>query len=200
VRLFSRDRGRVGTFARGAKKSKKRYPGLMAPGLGNARMKERRGDLLALEELDVDPVLLSLGNDLRALGHASYLVELLERLLPEAEPQPDVFDLVKHALILIATKGPSAALLRSLELKLLQMLGWLPDIARGEDGGAGLDDDAQRIAVQLLMTPIDELPDVDDATLRSVARIFASHLRRLGGPPLKSVAFLQAVAGPGPSR
>jgi DNA repair protein RecO len=193
ARLFTRDRGRVGAFARGARKSRKRYPGLAAPARGDARLKERHGaDLLTLEELDVDPGVLALGGDLRALGHASYLCELVERMLPEHEPQPEVFAIVDCAIDRIAKLGASALLLRAVELKLLLHAGYLPDLA----DGAVLDlaDDARRAAQSLVDAELDALPALDDAMLRSVARIFAAHLRRQGGPALKSVRFLAHLA------
>ncbi|HEY4222460.1 MAG TPA: DNA repair protein RecO [Myxococcota bacterium] len=186
--LFTREHGRVAVFARSARASRKRFPGLSAPQRGLARFHARTGrDLLDLDELDVDPSIMNLAQDLRALGHASYLCELVERLLPEHEPSFDVFDAVDAALVRIARVGPSATLLRSLELKLLLHTGYLPQLDAPMQG--------------LLEADFAALPEVDDDVLRAVARLFSAHLRHLGGAPLKSVAFLASlVAGPGGSR
>jgi recombinational DNA repair protein (RecF pathway) len=198
VRLFGRARGRVGAFARKARASRRRFPGLSAPSLGRAAVQERHGsELLELKELDVDPALLALASDLRGFGHAAYVAELVERLLPEAEPAPEVFDLVSDALLSIARSGPSARLLRALELKLLLFLGYLPDLFDADAvhvEGGGLLDDARLAALALVQAPdLGHLPNVDDELLRPVSRIFASHLRRQGGPPLKSVQFLASL-------
>lgn len=190
VRLFTRAHGRIGAFARKARASKKRFPALSAPSAGTARFKASRTDLFELLELDVHPRVLALAQDLRALGHASYLCELVERLLPEAEPAPDVFALVDDAVTLVCTAGPSARLLRAVELKLLLFTGYLPDLAHDVPE---LDDEARLAAHALVTADVRSLPAVDDATLRRVSRVFAAHLRRLGGAPLKSVAFLQSL-------
>lgn len=197
VRLFGRERGRVGAFARQARASRRRFPGLSAPALGRAALKERHGaDLLELKELDVDPALLALAGDLRAFGHASYVAELVERLLPEAEPAPEIFELVDEGLRSIARAGPSARLLRALELKLLLLLGYLPDLFDADALGVELPDEARRAAIALVQADgLGALPPVDEALLRPVSRIFAGHLRRQGGAPLKSVQFLASLDG-----
>ena len=190
VRLFARDHGRFGAFARKARASKRRFPSLAAPSTGAASWKAKHGrDLVELLELDVDPGILALGQDLRGFAHAGYVCELVERLVAEGDPAPEIFDVVTHALRLVCAKGPSATLLRSLELKLLALTGYLPDL---------VDDVPLYI---LASTPLDALPGVDDEALRRSARLFGAHLGRLGGPPLKSVRFLHAVvAGSEPSR
>jgi len=196
VRLFARTRGRVGAFARKARASRKRFPGLAAPARGSASLAERGNgaELLELKEMDIDPAVLGLARDLRALGHASYLCELVERMLPEHEPAPEVFAFVDEALDRIARVGPSAALLRAVELKLLLHTGYLPDLADSEAPHEGLADDARAAAQRLVDAELGALPDVDEPTLRAVSRVFAAHLRRQGGPPLKSVQFLASLA------
>jgi hypothetical protein len=112
-------------------------------------------------------------------------------MLPEHEAQPEVFAIVDAAIARIARLGPSALLLRSVELKLLLHAGYLPDLA---DPALDLADDSRRAAQSLVDAELDALPAHDDAMLRSVARIFAGHLRRQGGPALKSVRFLAHLA------
>lgn len=190
VRFFSRSHGRLGAFARKARASRKRFPALSAPSTGRARFKESRTDLHELLELDVHPRVMGLALDLRALGHASYLCELVERLLPEAEPAPEVFGLVDAAFGAICTTGPSARLLRALELKLLLHTGYLPDLTVEDDA---MSNEARQVAHALVSGDLLALPDVGDALLREVSRVFAAHLRRQGGAPLKSVQFLQSL-------
>jgi DNA repair protein RecO (recombination protein O) len=217
VRLFTRSHGRVGAFARGAQKSRKRFPALSAPGIGRASLKTRSGDLMELVELDPDPCVLGLAADLRALGHASYVVELCERLLPEADPAADVFELARTAVVGIAARGADAVLLRAFELKLLHRTGHLPDLATDDGGrcraydplsgrflsadGTGgapmgalpFSDEARRAAVELLHASLDALPVLEPAIAREAGRLFASHLRHIGGPPLRSVAWLASL-------
>ncbi|OGQ11317.1 MAG: DNA repair protein RecO [Deltaproteobacteria bacterium RBG_16_71_12] len=212
VRLLVRGLGRVGAFARGARRSRRRFPGLCAPALGRAALRERRAsELWELVEVDLDPVVLGLASDPRALGFAAYLVELCERLLPEAEPNPDVFDLTTSALRVVATTGARAVLLRAFELQLLRQLGWLPDLHQVDGPVTAFDAEAGRLlstpsagavqfpeearaaALALLASPLDALPDLDPATARGVSRLFGAALARHVTRPLKSVAFLRSL-------
>jgi hypothetical protein len=68
--------------------------------------------------------------------------------------------------------------------------------ARDAAGAVPFSEAARLAALALLQCTVNDdtaLPDLDDATLRIVSRIFALHLRGQGGPPLRSVAFLQAL-------
>lgn len=217
VRLFTRTEGRLGAFARGAQRSRRRFPALCAPALGRAALRERRAaELWELLELDVEPVVLGLSSEPRALGHAAYVTELCERLLPEGEPNPEVFGLVWLAMQLVATRGAQTALLRAFELQLLRHLGWLPelgpldgpaaafDVERGRivagarAGAVPFDEEARAAAHLLVNAPLDALPVVEAPTLRAVSRLFAASWARHVGRPLKSVAFLRSLAAADP--
>ncbi len=144
VRFFGRASGRLGGFARGARASRKRFPGLQAPALAKARFKVRRAGgqdgvgLVDLVELDIDTRLMDLGSDLRTFGFCGYVAELIERFIPEGAPQPELYDVVEQTLACLAKHGASAAVLRAFELQLLSCLGVLPDLsAVVDDAGRG---------------------------------------------------------------
>jgi DNA repair protein RecO (recombination protein O) len=215
VRLFTREHGRIGAFARAARRSKKRYPGGVHPfSLGRVTLKPRRGDaLFVLVDGALTPILQATTVEPVVLGRASYLAELIEKLLPEADPAPDVFDDVARAMT--ALPFADARLLRAFELRLLDATGYLPDLSgANDDAGAPVvawdavaghllsmpsartvpfTDEARHAAMALLSAPLTAPPDVDDDVLRVVSRIFASHLRRQQIGPLKSIAFLRAI-------
>jgi recombinational DNA repair protein (RecF pathway) len=221
VRCFARDAGRTSAFARGARASKRRFPGLTAPALGRATWRPRRGsDMLDLAELDVDTRLLGLGSDLRGWAFAGYVVELVERVLPEGAPQPEFFDVVVRTLVSLARpQGTKAKALRAFELELLATLGVLPDLsdvvddpgeacvaydpvaghllAHGAPGALAFSEDARRAAIALLDVGganDGEGDDVDEALLREVAVLFSSWLRRQA-IELRSLDVLRAVRG-----
>lgn len=216
VRLLTSSHGRVGAFARKARASKRRFPALAAPALGQARLVPRRmGDLLELKELDAEPALLAFGAEPRLLGYAAYLCELVERLLPESEPAPSIHALVRDGLRALAVRGAEPVVLRAVELQLLLHLGYLPDLsvidapgapcaaydpatgrllAAATAGAVPFGPEALEVA-RALACAVDlaALPSVPLATLRASSRIFAEHLRRHLATPLRSVAFLRAL-------
>jgi len=181
--------------------------------MGGVTLKERRGEAMpSLESGALSPILLAHIVEPVVLGRATYLCELVERLLPEGEPHARVFDDVTRAVG--ALPFSDARLLRAFELRLLRETGALPDLAPLVGGvsvvafdpvdvrllahastrSVPFSDAAVRAARALLDANLPRVPDVDDETLRVVARLFAAHLRRHGGPPLKSIAFLRALA------
>jgi DNA repair protein RecO (recombination protein O) len=216
VRLLGRERGRFSAFARGARASKRRFPGLMAPALGHAIVKSRRGDMLDLQELDVDSRLMALATELKAWGFAGYVVELVERFLPDGAPVPDFYGVVEDTLLGLARHGGRAAILRAFELRLLDELGVLPDLSEASDdpglpvvaydplrghllahegpGAVPFSDDARQAALFLLSSDTDDAIalSVDDAVLREASQLFAHWLRRQG-VALRSLEVLRAL-------
>ena len=218
VRCFARDAGRVSAFARGARASRKRFPGLQAPAFARATWKSRAGsDLLQLAELDVDTRLMELGSNLRAFGFCGYVCELIERFIPEGAPQPELFDVVTDTMTALAQRGPQAVVLRAFELQLLNVLGVLPDLSGvADDDGApcvaydpvrghllarsgpqtvDFSDDARQAALFLLGGDATQALSlsVDDDVLRQVSRLFSSWLRRQH-VKLRSLEVLRALS------
>jgi recombinational DNA repair protein (RecF pathway) len=176
VRCFAREAGLVGAFARGARASKRRFPGLTSPALARAQWRRRRGsDLLDLVELDVDARLTALGGDLRAWAFAGYVVEIVDRIAPAGAPQPELFTVVTSTLAALARPSSPARksrALRAFELQVLANLGVLPDLtgavdvpdeavvgydpvrghllARPDGGAVPFSDAARRAALRLL--------------------------------------------------
>ncbi len=217
VRCFSRSHGRISCFARGARASRKRFPGLQAPSFARATFAERRGsDLKDLKELDVDTRLMDVGSNLRVFGFCGYTCELLERFIPEGAPQPELFVMVDDTLSTLAKHGARAPVLRAFELQLLNTLGVLPDLssvvddpglpctaydpvsghllAHGDTGALPFSDHARQAALFLLQGGAREAAalDVDDEVLREVAKLFSSWLKRQN-VTLKSLEVLRAL-------
>lgn len=217
VRLLGRARGRVSAFARGARSSKRRFAGGLSPlSFGRAELRPRRGtELLALEAFEPDGRFFGLSEEPGRYGRAAYLAEVTERLVPEEEPVPALFDLLVVALARLSSGHADARLLRGYELKLLEETGYLPDLTSATDApdeapllldtrsGALVAHDkpgtvpfpprAQEAALALLTAPLDEPPVVEGEVLREVARLFACHLRLMDIRDLRSVAFLRSI-------
>lgn len=131
VELLTRDHGRIGAVAKGAKRPRSAL----------------RGVLLAFQPLHVG---FSGRHELRTLtsaewlgGMASpqgdgllcafYLNELIVRLLPRDDPHPQLFDGYAHALVELGLGGPVEATLRRFEWLLLREIGYALDLERDTD-------------------------------------------------------------------
>lgn len=146
VTLLSPARGKLAGVARGARMSRKRFAGMGLGAVGDAQIKERRGqELWSLESFEATRSLAGAAADVAAAAHCGYLIELARELLPAHEPEPGVFALLETALAALED-GPLPVLsLRRFELTLLGFLGMAPALDRCAGcGSEWLDGPAQR--------------------------------------------------------
>lgn len=73
---------------------------------------------------------LGLRSDLDAFGHASHLVEILNRLTEDRQEHEAVYDLLAESLRLLADGIDPFAIARHYELALLTLLGFKPELYR----------------------------------------------------------------------
>lgn len=132
--LLSRAEGKVAALARGARRSRRRYPGLELFTVGEARLREGRGELWTLDGFDVARGFPRLCDDVARLAQAAYGCELVRELLPPHQAEPVAFDLLRELLEHLdagraeGARGP--AFLRVFELALLAVIGLPPTLDR----------------------------------------------------------------------
>lgn len=125
--LYTRAHGRITALARGARRSKRRFgAALGALVVSELQLRGRsRGDLWTLESAQILEDFTPLAADVGAFAHASYALELVASLTPAEAPEPALLELA-IALHRALARGPSAAVLRAFELRLLDILGSAP--------------------------------------------------------------------------
>ncbi len=131
VVLLTPLRGRVECHARGARKSRRRFPGGLPVGArGEATIgRAGRASLPPLEGFTATSDHLALGRNLESFAHVAYLCELAEQLVTGSAPDPAAFAGLCEAIAGALTQ-PSALGLRRFELGLLERLGALPAFDR----------------------------------------------------------------------
>jgi len=132
VTLYSRDLGKLGALARGARRSRRRFGAALALfNVGDATLVERRGaELARLDDFQLVRDGSALAADLGRLTHASYAVELIRELTPAHHREPAIFDLGVEFLRVLGAAAPRPELLRVFELKLLAEVGFMPAFDR----------------------------------------------------------------------
>ncbi len=122
VELLTRDRGRLGAVARGARKSRRHRGGLLQPYVPLQVSLSGRGQLATLGQLEAEgPPILTVGS--RPALIALYLNELLLRLTARDDPNETLFQCYLKTLVGLAT-GAAAPVLRRFELALLASQGY----------------------------------------------------------------------------
>ncbi|MFV8756081.1 DNA repair protein RecO [Nannocystaceae bacterium ST9] len=152
VVLLTEGRGRVECHARGARKSRRRFPGGLPIGArGEATIGPlRRGSLPPLEGFAATHDHAGLGRDLEAFAFVHYLCELSDQLVSGSVADPRSFAILDEAIAAIVRRPqPHPMLLRRCELGLIDALGWLPALDRCGVCGAPADRTTQGIAFSL---------------------------------------------------
>jgi DNA repair protein RecO (recombination protein O) len=134
VEIYSRDYGRLTTFARGARGpgSHKRFSGLR-PFQQLLVSWHGRGEAPQLIAAEPDGVPGSLPPAL--LMHGFYCNELLLKLTPQHDPQPGIFRLYQTALHQLAVTAQPESTLREFERQLLELLGFGLELTLEADSG-----------------------------------------------------------------
>ncbi|AKU89940.1 DNA repair protein RecO [Vulgatibacter incomptus] len=146
VTFLTRDRGRLSAFAAGARKSKRRFAGVLEPFTRlEVRLQERRGELLFLASCSLHDGHAGLREDLGRIAHAGHAAELCRELCRDREPHEELFDLLAVYLRALCGEPARPEDLLAFELAALRHAGVSPrftDCAlcgAGADGGALFD-------------------------------------------------------------
>jgi DNA repair protein RecO (recombination protein O) len=130
VSFFSRDHGKLRGVANGARKMKNRFGASLEP-LAHSRIhffeKENR-DLVRIQSTELLDSPMKLFQDYDCAVCAGHLVELVDRFLPEHEPQDAVFRLVRMTVRALEQGCPIEFASCYFEVWMLRLAGVFPDL------------------------------------------------------------------------
>jgi DNA repair protein RecO (recombination protein O) len=128
VSLFSLEHGRVRGFARGARKSRKRFgPALESFARIETHVRFKEG-LSGIQQADIISVYPGIRSDLASISHALYACELIDAITAEGQPLPRLFRLLSAYLDRLETEAAVEADRRFYEINLLNILGYRPSL------------------------------------------------------------------------
>ncbi|MEE8474793.1 MAG: DNA repair protein RecO [Myxococcota bacterium] len=135
LHLLTPDMGRLTAIAKGARRSVRRFPGTLDffNRLQVQILRRRSGAMALLEQATLIESFAPLRHDTRRFALGCYLLEVLDRLAPEAGSSADVQRLFRFALTALraaATCAPDIRLRIFLELRVLEALGLRPELRR----------------------------------------------------------------------
>lgn len=130
VNLLVRSQGRVGAFARGARKSSRRYLSAIEPFCVLSveyadRPRSELSDLKGVSLVESHP---SLRADLVRMAHAGYATELVRELTQERQPNDPMYELIVGFYDVLDRQGASSLVLRSLEMGAVMAAGLAPSL------------------------------------------------------------------------
>jgi len=140
VHLYSQALGRVGAIAKGARRSRRRFPGtLEILSVVEVRLVDPpRAALMRLESAKLARAFEGIPARLGRFAIACQFLELLDRATPERLPQPELFHFAEGVLAVLDAETPDPLLALLVQAKTLARLGYRPQLARCAVCGAEL--------------------------------------------------------------
>lgn len=139
VTLFTRDQGKVRGVAKSAMKSRKRFGGALEPmTCVRAQYAEKpRQELVRMDAFEIVSSPLAEPVDYPRAAGLAFLAEVLDELLPDHDPHDAVFRLTLATLEHLHT-GSLWMPVTYFALWCTRLMGWLPELHRCVECGAGL--------------------------------------------------------------
>ncbi|PKG21790.1 DNA repair protein RecO [Niallia nealsonii] len=126
VTLYTREWGKVGVMARGAKKSNSRLASITQPFTYGFYLVQRSRGLGLLQQGEIITSMRALKEDIFLTAYASYIVELTDKCVEEKKPNPYHFELL-HQILQYMNEGYDGEILTHIyEMKMLNTLGLYP--------------------------------------------------------------------------
>jgi DNA repair protein RecO (recombination protein O) len=130
VTLFTRTKGKTSAIAKSAKKSVKRFPGVLEPfSLLNVVLAKARGKgMPVLQEASLEDPFFKIREDIIKTAYASYWSELIYLWMADEEPQEALYGLILHVLAeLNRGETPVEVLSILFQMRFLSLAGFRPN-------------------------------------------------------------------------
>jgi DNA repair protein RecO (recombination protein O) len=128
VTFFTKEEGKLGGIAKGARRSRRRFVGNLEPlsRTGLLYHYNPASELVRVEDSTLIDGYPGLKGDIERLAAGSCLVELASEMTREGQRNAALFELLTGFLELFNESGPTEVLLRFFEVKLLKAVGYMP--------------------------------------------------------------------------
>ncbi len=128
VTLYTRDHGKLRAVAKGARKPHSRKAGHLEPFTQSSLQLATGRSLYIVTQAETLHAHIALREDLTLLGYGSYVVELLDRFTYEEEENGALYRLLAQTLKRLAGPDDPRTVVRYYEIRLLDYLGYRPEL------------------------------------------------------------------------
>ncbi len=141
--LFTRELGKLRVVAKGVRRLRSRKAGHLEPFTRVALMLARGRDIWIVTQADTLDAFLPLRDNLERTAYAAYVAELLDRFTYEEGENPSLYRLFVEALERVAALEDPVPAIRYYEVRLLDLLGFRPELQHCVQCGAEIRPEAQ---------------------------------------------------------
>ncbi|QDP40639.1 DNA repair protein RecO [Radiobacillus deserti] len=128
VTLFSKEMGKIGVIARGAKKPKSRMAAITQPFIHGEFMIQIGSSLGTMQQGEVIHSLRPIREDILKTAYASYLAELTDKVMEQKQPDTYVYQQLLEILLAINEGKDPEILTIIYEFKMFQKAGFAPTV------------------------------------------------------------------------
>lgn len=146
--LFSPDEGKIKAMAKGVRRPGSRKAGHLEPFTRAKLLLARGRDLDIITQAEAIDLYSDLQRDLVRLGYAAYVVELLDRFTVQEGESRSLYDLLVATLSRLSAVRSPDALVRYFELRLLDLVGYRPELSRCLSCGGEIQPESQFFSAQ----------------------------------------------------
>lgn len=128
--LYTRERGKLAAIAKGARKPVSRLAGateVLTYGKFHLAIGKNL-DIIA--QVEVKESFPRIHQDLSRIAYATYMAEVVDRMVEEHEANPDIFDLLLSALYLTERPNDPEKIAHMFELQFMALIGYEPELER----------------------------------------------------------------------
>lgn len=129
ISLFTRETGKMSVMARGAKKLKSRHSAITQLFTYGQYVVYKSGQMGTLNAGEIIDSHHKLRENLHAAAYSSYLAEMYDKLMGEMEPNAVMFEQLLAALKAIEENKEPAIILHIMEMKMLALSGYSPELS-----------------------------------------------------------------------
>ncbi|OCS94592.1 DNA repair protein RecO [Caryophanon latum] len=126
VILMTREAGKVAVMARGAKKPRSRLAAVTQPFTIGSFMVHHTSGMGTLQQGEHIQTMRHIHQDIVATAHASFILELIDRVVEEGQTQPYVYEVLHQAMQAIEEEYDPEAISLFVEWKMLPLIGVQP--------------------------------------------------------------------------
>jgi DNA repair protein RecO (recombination protein O) len=143
LKLFTLERGKISAIAKGVRKINSRKAGHLEPFTHVNLFLARGRNLDIITQAEALNTFSGLREDLRRMALASYVVEVLDRFTYEEGPNPGLFRVLLQTLNRLETQPNVETVIRYYEMRLLDLLGFRPQLFECIDCGKPIQEEDQ---------------------------------------------------------
>ncbi|MGG5255013.1 DNA repair protein RecO [Neobacillus sp. SM06] len=128
VTLYTREWGKIGVMARGAKKPNSRLSAISQLFTHGNYLVQTGSGLGSLQQGEMITSMRSIREDIFLTAYSSYIVELLEKSVEDKKPNPYLFELLYQTLHYVNEGYDYDVMMNIFEMKMLNVLGLNPTL------------------------------------------------------------------------